>query len=354
MSITSKAAFTFENGDYGVPIEIASGDQLHLVSESVRARTNVNQTRHLFAGRRASAFQNHQLRTVEGSITLEAYYDDMNLIAACLGISNRSFSPGSLGSGYVHTLYMDDDMGDRAPTSDDGSGGDMIRRGTLAIEKEVAIWQHVSAMVRSLNLVATPTTVQITFGILGQALGLDQSPNTDSSGWSFINDDQNDRVTFDECEVFMATVGGTIDDSGNRLCASAIGLNVSNGLGVAQDRNFGIESAPPYTKSPPVVSGTIRMPRYESGHASQLVFWATQGTKVEVLYRFTGRSFGGGNFGWDIYIPEATIVSAGADTKGAAATPQDFAFIADRSPSVNPPREITWTITNRKSNNPFE
>jgi len=365
--VETKASYTLEAGDYGIPTLIAPGDQIHFNGESLRpTQQNANDDYFNLTGRGYS-ITDQIFKSIGGNISIEAYYDDINLIAAALGLSNLDTSPNDLlGGAWQHNFYFDDDKADRLQDTRDRAtpvvAKPMKRRGTLAVDKGANVWQYPSAMVNTMTLNADAVGgVGFNFGILSRDIGLNQSPNTSSQFWAFKNptDRDKDKVLFEDIKVFIADFDQPTQINANLVCLSSFSITFDSHLSIQNDRDTNTLTSQPWGRLG-TITGNLNFPFFSDAQETTQIQNLLDAQKVRIIILFTSDTIIASsaiNYGYSIDIKQAFLTAGGADVSGAGIIPTQLNFIADRTPTsliTDVPNDVEFIITNQVSANPLE
>ena len=366
--VETKAAYTFEAGNYGVATLIAPGDQIHFNGESLRpTQQNANDDYFNLTGRGYS-LTDQIFKSVGGNISIEAYYDDINLIAAALGLSNLDTSPADLlGGAWQHSFYFDDDKADRLQDARDkgtpNPAKPMKRRGTLAIDKGANVWQYPSAMVNTMTLNADAVGgVGFNFGIISRDIGMDQSTNTSSQFWEFKNpsDRDKDKVFFEDIKVWMADVTDPFpQDSSNLVCLSSFSITFDSHLSIQNDRETNTLISQPWGRLG-TITGNFNFPFFSDAQETTQIQKLLDAEKVRIIVEFisdTTIASSAFKYGYTIDLKQVFLTTGGADVSGPGVIPTQLNFIADRTPIASitdVPNDVEFLIRNQVSSNPLE
>jgi hypothetical protein len=364
--IESKAAFTLETGDYGTPIQIASGDQIHFDNESLRPTQQNVKDDYFSITNRGYSISDQVFKSVGGNISIEPYYDDINLIAAAMGLSNLDSSPQDLSGGaFQHNFYLDDDKADRAQDSRDRSVPDvakpMKRRGTVAIEKGANVWQYPSAMINTMTINADAVGgVSMNFGILARDIGLNQLPNGSSAGWTFANSSNEDKVLFEDIKVYVSDFDEVdpLNDS-HLVCLSSFSFTIDSHLSIQNDRDTNTLISQPFGRLG-TITGSFNFPFFTNAQETTQIQNLLDAQKVRIIILFTSDksiSASAIKYAYEIDIKQAFLTTGGADVSGPGIIPTQLNFIADRTATgapTNVPNDIEFVIKNSISTNPLE
>ncbi len=183
---SSLAAFRIETGEYGIPISCGAGNQIFFTNDGININMSTKSADESFVFG-ASNILHNSVRNFTGTITTEARYGDIAMLICALGSSHKDLSPRSLGSGdYMHYAEPDFDVSDRAVSVFDKTApaGTYIRRGTLAIEKTVSIWQYESVMINGFSFTSKKNRTEFVFDVLPRNLVFDGAENNTTSSWT--------------------------------------------------------------------------------------------------------------------------------------------------------------------------
>ena len=201
--VTSKAAFKIETGAWGSAITCGAGNQIHIISESVKPSTEYESSVHLDGRGGVNSIYN-TIKKYQGETVIEGHYSGMEALLACaLGASHQDVSPVSTSTdANRHWFDLSNDLSLRAFDNYEMNtpSGNAIRRGTLAFEKTVSIHENASSVINTLSMEATPERVTLTMNIASHTQAYENSTNTDSSTWTVPTGDQ---ILFDDMTVYI-------------------------------------------------------------------------------------------------------------------------------------------------------
>lgn len=240
--ITSKAAFKIETSTYGTSIACGASDQINIISESVSPSINQAQSVHL-RGQAAAKTLYPITKKYGGELMIEAHYSALeSLIACALGMSHQNKSPVTTSTGvYCHYFEPSDDLSGRAFNGYEMTtpSGNVYRRGTLCLEKDVSIWEYVSSMVDGFTMEISPERVTFTFKMVPYGLAFDSGTNNSSASYSFPSG--NNQVLWDDMILYLKTRDKFTITSSND--AISIYEAASNALDIADGTYTGYELA---------------------------------------------------------------------------------------------------------------
>lgn len=276
---------------------------------------------------------------VEGPMTLVCTYDGLSAVWAwCLGLQHSS-RPTELVSGAYQHLYEIDPVFHSHPwpfgafdTGDIQFNQQLVRRATLAIERTTSVWEHLSVMVRSLTVHASPGGVSLALNLVGHSTDRASATNT-TAVIAALSEPDWQRVAFTGLEARLAPFSAsTALDSDDAFSLSAFRLDVSHHLKTRQRRDTGLYIGEPRRDQLPEVRGALTLPYYES---DTFIDWALSQEVLMAELRFTGAAIGatGYNFQLAFWLPALQLEAPEAGTQGPV----------DREPSFNFRAVVTET-----------
>jgi hypothetical protein len=245
------------------------------------------------------------------------------LFACALGLEARRLEgvvmPEALGEGcYRHLFEVDPVLSALAPwdTASDGvDAGDLtapgqrkVRRGTLAAYREFGVWELLSCMVSQLSLAWQPDGCTCTVETMAYALSTSPTVNTAAVLRRAVPNSAPE-VTLWDLEVRLAPWSPTTPlGSGDRLAVSSASLTVQNPLVSASGPRTGLASEEFERSGPPLVQGSLLVPRYTSNTLVQA--WPAN-TRWMLALRCTGPDMRPG-VPWQLhlYVPGLYLTQA--------------------------------------------
>lgn len=188
----SKAAFKLQDSTTypGTAIACGAGNQIPFSSESVKRSKNVEPLPTLDG---KGGYSDHVVisKRDAGEITCQGFYRSLEqLLAASLGFSHASNSPiNPTGSVYRHLFELSENLhiedwrlGEKSTVS-----GSKIRAGTLCVDKQINIDEHLGSMINQLRIIgdATRGQIQFVFGVAANAMDTASAINTSSASWTY-------------------------------------------------------------------------------------------------------------------------------------------------------------------------
>ncbi len=202
--VTSKAAFKIENTAWGTSTDCGSGDQIHFISESISHAIEQAQSIHKDGNIGAKNLY-PIFKKYSGDLLLEAHYAGLErFIAIAMGMSHQDLSPVATSTdAEEHFFEPSEDMSTRAF---DGyemvtPSGDVSRRGTLCLEKDVSVWELASAMCNAMNFEASPERITFSFTLAGKTITFDSGTNPNSASWTMPSN--TEQITWEDMTVYL-------------------------------------------------------------------------------------------------------------------------------------------------------
>jgi hypothetical protein len=266
-------------------------------------------------------------RPVSGSVALLATYNGLELIyALSLGFQGKRYSgtvyPASVSTGaWRHRFEIDDDLRSVPWEEADGfvegeldEGTQRIRRATLCVDKQLAVWESLSTVVGSLELEATSARVALSLGVVAHSITRASlvNPNLDALATpaAFY------PLRFSElvCRVGPYSASTALGSS-NVLAVSGVRLALDNRLGAPVSRLTHPYIDEPARTAPAAVQGTFSLPRYQ---ADTLLALADAGTELMADLIWTGPLIPGTSQPYQlaVYLPGLTFLDGEAPIVG--------------------------------------
>ena len=348
-----------------VPQLDVSVDLLPLLSENVR---DVPVTQEIARVQPRSGVSARTLRAVrvDGPMSLLAVYDGLEAVWAwALGLQH-SGRPTELASGaYQHLYELDPLAHSHAWPFGAFNAGDvdfnqqLVRRATLAVERTVSVWEHLSTMVRSLTVYASPNRVSLALNLVGHSTDRASATNT-TAGLAALSEPDWQVIEFHQLEARLAPVSAeTALDGDDAISLTSLRLDVSHHLKTRQRRDTGLYIGEPRRDQLPAVFGSLTAPYYDS---DTLVGWARAQTVLMAELRFTGPEIAATGYNYQLcfWLPALQLEAAEAGTQGAADREQNLNFRASVSetapagfPSVGVPGPLYVELVSADEINPL-
>lgn len=259
---------------------------------------------------------------VNGPMALAGVYDGLTDVwALALGLQPAQL-PELLTTGvYRHVYEVDPRLHSHAWPFGSGQqfgssfefGQQLVRRATLAVDRGVSTWEHLSTMVQSLTLNATPNGVSLLLNLLGHST--DRASATHPNLDALVEPDWP-AIDFTDLTIRIGGLSDTVPLSPlTEGTPSAFQLNLSNHLTSRQRRDTGLYIGEPRRKLIPTVSGSIELGYYEHDAISDRV--NDQATLMG-QFQFTGPEIGSTGYFYQLtfYIPAMQLSAVSVGTQG--------------------------------------
>jgi len=201
---TSKAAFKIEKTAWGTSTDCGTGNQIHFISESISHAIEQAQAIHLDGTIGAKSLY-PIFKKYGGDLLVEAHYAGMETLIACaMGMSHQDLSPVSTStSANEHFFEPSEDMSVRAFNGYEMTtpSGNVYRKGTLCLEKDVSIWELASSMCNAMSFEASPERVTFSFTFAGRTITLDSATNSSSAAWTLPSN--TEQITWDDLTFYI-------------------------------------------------------------------------------------------------------------------------------------------------------
>jgi len=284
-----------------------------------------------------------------GALAVPAYYEGLEFLwLACLGfqpyrISNGTPQPENLaGTAYQHHFELDTAQADRwwgcgegLVPGDIDTGQIKVRRGTLAVDKQSAVWEHRSCLVQRMQFQADPRAVTLNAELVGYDEDLASSINTAAS-LALLSDQTTQVVRFHESVFRLATFSASSGlVSGDALAISSTTLAVDHGLTPAVGTSLtGLFVGTPERAGQAQATLSLTAPRHSLTSAFTRL---DAGTELMADLVFTGPQIGatGVNYRLSLFFPSLRVTDADAAILRAGLIPERVTFLA-ADPTIAP------------------
>ncbi len=297
-------------------------------------------------GRRAAGEATFQLR----------YKGFLFLLTAALGYQAKRIGstvmPEQLTTGvYRHLIEVDKRLGGEAWQAGDGflagteltAGQQKVRRGTLAVNKQVSAWELRSAMIDQLTLRGTPARVEAQARFVGYSLSRNSAVNTPMT-MATLTPATTRNVLFSELVVRLAPYStSTPLGSGDTQKISQFEVSVANNLATDdQTTTSGLYIEEPERNGRLAVSGSFTLPRYQS---DALLNRLDASTYLMADFTWTGPEIGSTGYFYQIkvYVPYLLLKTGEAQVGGSDLLPISHDWTA-----YTPPATPAGFPTNKK------
>lgn len=299
-----KESETSPYGSSGV-IACGSSNELPLVALSCNAEKSYENT---YDTEGKNAIKNSFLTRsfVKGSLKMDLVYEGLGQLLVCaMGLSNKPTAWGY--DTYAHTLKLSDNLHTESYVNYPGvlegdgwiSGDNLVRRGTLCIEKDIAIWEYASCLIDGLRLKASRNSVLLEADFISYILDTASAINTDSATWTIPTSEWM-RALFTHMDVRLDDYSAVTPlTSADDIGVSSINLNIDNNLTIAQDSQSSTNIIEPRRTGLRRVSGTLTIPRY---NANTLLNKFEAGTPQMLRIAFLGPQINGSPYYYSMWF----------------------------------------------------
>lgn len=282
-----------------------------------------------------------------GELLVEARYSGLEfLFAAAMGFQAKRIGatvmPEDLtGGAFRHLFEIDNDLhgsgweaGDGWIAGDAGfiAGLQKLRRGSFVIDKNVLIWETLSAMLMGLNIAGNGNApVGISTQMVGYRTNLGTWVGNDLSALSC----DTERVLYTDM-TFQIGETAPLTPVETLTGITGFQLTLNNSISTIITKATGKFPDEPSRTGPVSVSGGFALPTYD-GTNSRLAGNFQTGTELIALIEFEGPEIASSGFNYTLrfWLPSVKITGVSIDVGGPEQLQQNYQFEATR-PSVTP------------------
>jgi hypothetical protein len=196
-----------------------------------------------------------------------------------------------------------------------------VRAGTLAIDKDVDIWEYNAVMVNGMTISGDMSGddqgVNISFDIIARSLDRDSSINTTPSTWNYTF---REKVMMSDLDFRMDAYSDSASlDSNDVYGIQAFEINYANNLLIQMDSESGTKIVEPTGTGRRDVTGSFTFGRYT---ADTFLDDMNSDTVMMADLKFTGGVFTGTSaYQFNIYLPSFKFVNAAVNVAGPEVFP---------------------------------
>jgi len=264
-------------------------------------------------------------------VPIQARYQGLEALWACaLGHMAKRIGatvlPETLAAGVYRHLY---ELDARLSTAESWASGDgflcgtevqcgqrKVRRGTLAVDFQVSVWEWLSSMIQAMTFQAEPGGVTLTVELVAHSLSRSSSMNTAATMLKLLPETAP-RVLFTDLDFRVAPYSaGTPLGSGDTVTCTTWVLRLENNLVGTPGPATGTAPVEYERERPPQVTITFVSPRHVSDT------WQTRWGANTILMadaKFTSEKevAAGQPYKLNFYLPSCVVTNANLGVQGA-------------------------------------
>ena len=259
-------------------------------------------------------------------VTFQLQYCVEPLLAAALGHMAPTL-PEELAPGvYRHIYEIDPQLGTAIAWESPGSG-QKVRRGTLAADRGVSVFEERSTMVHQISFAGKREGVTWSVALLGYDVAHDSVVNTPATLAAAQWPQAADVLLWDlTCRIAPFSASVPLDE-GDTIGVESWSVTLQNNLAASPGPRTGLHPEEFERHAVPLVGATLLFPHYAED--TYALGWQAN-TEYMLAFLHTGPAIGssGYNFQYNLYVPRCTVIEGNPAGLSAAPPTNPVAFNA--------------------------